>query len=123
MQCFEWWAFEVLAIFAGLLGTLQLAAHVAVINVCAVVFMIPLGIQFTASGLVGTSIGAGNPSQAKRYALTAVLFSFVCMGMISILLTTQSEHVARIFTKDPETIAIIVETLPMISLYIIVSGI
>lgn len=62
MQCFEWWAFEVLAIFAGLLGTLQLAAHVAVINVCAFVFMIPLGIQFTASGLVGTSIGANNPS-------------------------------------------------------------
>ena len=44
MQCFEWWAFEVLAIFAGILGTVQLAAHVAVINVCALVFMIPLGI-------------------------------------------------------------------------------
>ena len=58
----EWWAFEVLAIFAGLLGTLQLAAHVAVINVAAVIFMIPLGIQFTASGLVGSSIGYGNPA-------------------------------------------------------------
>lgn len=61
MQCFEWWVFEILAIFAGLLGTVQLAAHVAVINVCAFVFMIPLGIQFTASGLVGASIGANNP--------------------------------------------------------------
>lgn len=88
MQCFEWWAYEVLAILAGLLGTLQLAAHVAVINVCALVFMIPLGIQFTASGLVGASIGANNPSQAKRYAFSAILFSFICMALISILLTT-----------------------------------
>lgn len=44
MSCFEWWAFEVLAIFAGLLGTVQLAAHVATINVCALIFMIPLGV-------------------------------------------------------------------------------
>jgi Na+-driven multidrug efflux pump len=31
--------------------------------------------------------------------------------------------IARIFTTDPETVAEIVETLPMISLYILVSGI
>lgn len=57
MQCFEWWAFEVLAILAGWLGTVELAAHVAVINTCALIFMIPLGLQFTASGLVGSEIG------------------------------------------------------------------
>jgi MATE family multidrug resistance protein len=88
MQCFEWWVFEILAIFAGLLGTVQLAAHVAVINVCAFVFMIPLGIQFTASGLVGSSIGANNPSQAKKFALAAVLYSAFTMGIFSIILTT-----------------------------------
>ena len=88
MQCFEWWVFEILAIFAGLLGTVQLAAHVAVINVCAFVFMIPLGIQFTASGLVGASIGANNPLQAKKFAFTAVLYSAITMGVISIFLTT-----------------------------------
>jgi multidrug resistance protein, MATE family len=60
MQCFEWWAYEVLAIFAGILGTIQLAAHVAVINVCALIFMVPLGIQMTAAGVVGAAIGSNN---------------------------------------------------------------
>jgi MATE family multidrug resistance protein len=44
MQCFEWWAFEILAIFAGILGTVYLGAHVAVINICALTFMIALGL-------------------------------------------------------------------------------
>lgn len=43
MQCFEWWAFELIAIFAGLLGKEQLAAQVAVINVVTLIYMLPLG--------------------------------------------------------------------------------
>lgn len=31
MLCFEWWAFELLAIFTGLLGVNQLAAEVVII--------------------------------------------------------------------------------------------
>mmetsp|Transcript_107060 Transcript_107060/g.148110 ORF Transcript_107060/g.148110 Transcript_107060/m.148110 type:complete len:147 (-) Transcript_107060:60-500(-) len=54
LQCFEWWAFELLAIFAGYLGTNELAAEVAVINIIGLCYMIPLGIGFTASGLVGS---------------------------------------------------------------------
>ena len=44
MQCAEWWAFELLAIFAGMLGKHQLAAQVAVINIIGFLFMIPLGV-------------------------------------------------------------------------------
>ena len=44
MQCFEWWAFEMIAIFAGLIGVKELAAQVAVINVIGFVYMIPLGV-------------------------------------------------------------------------------
>ena len=64
MQCFEWWAFELIAIFAGLIGVKELAAQVAVINVIGFVYMIPLGVQYAASGMVGNAIGACNPKQA-----------------------------------------------------------
>mgnify|MGYP000904570346 CR=1 FL=1 len=33
MLCFEWWAFELLAIFTGLLGVDQLATEVVIINI------------------------------------------------------------------------------------------
>lgn len=60
MGCAEWWAFELLAIFAGILGTHQLAAQVAVINIIGFIYMIPLGIQFAAAALVGEQFGANN---------------------------------------------------------------
>jgi multidrug resistance protein, MATE family len=44
MQCAEWWAFEVLAIFAGMIGKHQLAAQVAIINIIGLLYMVPLGI-------------------------------------------------------------------------------
>lgn len=65
MQCAEWWAFEVLAIFAGILGPHHLAAQVSIINIIGMVYMIPLGIQFAASASVGGMVGAGNVKMAK----------------------------------------------------------
>ena len=53
MMCAEAWVFELLAIFAGMLGPHHLAAQVAVINIIMIVFMVPQGIQFVASANVG----------------------------------------------------------------------
>ena len=44
MQCAEWWAFELLAIFAGILGKHQLTAQVAIINIIGLIYMIPFGV-------------------------------------------------------------------------------
>jgi len=60
MLCFEWWAFEVIAIFAGMMSVTDLAAQVVIINIIGLVYMIPLGIQYSASLLVGNQIGKGN---------------------------------------------------------------
>ena len=57
MLCAEWWVFELLAIFAGMLGAHHLAAQVAVINIIGLIFMVPLGIQFVASANVGEMVG------------------------------------------------------------------
>lgn len=44
MQCFEWWAFEVIAVFAGVLGVTELSAQVVIVNIMGLVYMFPLGI-------------------------------------------------------------------------------
>jgi multidrug resistance protein, MATE family len=58
LVCFEWWAFELLAIFSGWLdesGT-QLAAQVALLQMFSMSYMVPMGISFSTSALVGSSI-------------------------------------------------------------------
>lgn len=53
LMCIEWWAFEFIVIFAGIIGVKELAAQVAIMNINGFVFMVPMGMQFAASGLVG----------------------------------------------------------------------
>lgn len=57
MLCFEWWAFELLAIFTGLIGVNELAAEVVIINMVTFIFMLPLGISYAASALTGNFLG------------------------------------------------------------------
>lgn len=76
----------------------------------------------TAAGVVGAAIGANNQPQAKRYAAVAIAYCIFISGIISILLFTCSETIARVFTRDPDTIAEIVYTLPAVAIYILFSG-
>jgi len=119
MQCFEWWAFELIAIFAGLIGVKELAAQVAIINVIGFVYMIPLGVQFAASGLVGNAIGAKNPMQAKKYAACCVILAVSLVSSIVIIFNISPEMVGSIFTKDQVVIDIVTETIPMLSIYLV----
>lgn len=57
MLCFEWWAFEILAVISGWIGVQALAAEVIIINIVSFIFMIPLGIACAASALTGINIG------------------------------------------------------------------
>jgi MATE family multidrug resistance protein len=45
LQCFEWWAYELLVIFAGYLGNASISGMVAVINIISLIYMIPMGVQ------------------------------------------------------------------------------
>ena len=88
MLCFEWWAFELLAIFSGYLGVVQLAAEVVVINMITFIFMMPLGVSYAASCLVGNYIGERRISLAKRFANYTILFDVILTIIILIILGT-----------------------------------
>ena len=57
MLCFEWWVFELLAIFSGLMSVEALAAEVIVVNIVTLVFMVPLGTAYAASAFTGYFLG------------------------------------------------------------------
>lgn len=44
LMCLEWWAFEFIIMFAGVLGVTELAAQVAIMNVNGLIFMFSLGV-------------------------------------------------------------------------------
>lgn len=100
MLCFEWWAFELLAIFSGLLSVEALAAEVVVINLVTFIFMIPLGISYSASALTGYFIGKNDLERAKKYGTLTLLFNQLITIVIVIILGTFNNGISRIFTTE-----------------------
>lgn len=122
LQCGEWWAYEFLAIAAGYLGTVELAAEIAIINLVGFVYMIPLGISFTASGLVGTKIGEGNIPQAKKNAIAIAMFDLTLILPVAIFVWSFQPFVASIFTDDEDIIATVQECIPVLGFYLILAS-
>jgi multidrug resistance protein, MATE family len=98
MLCFEWWAFELLAIFTGLLGVSELAAEVVIINLIAFIFMLPLGISYSASALTGNYLGEGKIDLAKKFAKMVVLFDAILTSIVVLVLGTCQDGVTTLFT-------------------------
>lgn len=118
MLCFEWWAFELLAIFTGLLGVDQLAAEVVIINMITFIFMLPLGISYTASALTGNFVGEKKIDMAKRFATLTIVLDIILTSIIILLLGLYQEGVSRIFTKEQNIIKVIQSTMGVLLLYI-----
>jgi MATE family multidrug resistance protein len=119
MQCAEWWAFEIIVVFAGLMGPHQQAAQVAVINIIGLLYMIPLGIQFAAAGLVGEQFGANNPEMVKKFAIMCTAFGLAVYTVVMILCIVFEDYVASFFTKDPEDIYYVKTVLQILPFYLI----
>ena len=118
MLCFEWWAFELLAIFTGILGVEPLAAAVVIINMITFIFMLPLGISYTASALVGNFVGEKKIDLAKRFAILTIVLDIVLTSLVVLLLGLYQDGVASLFTKETNIIKIIHQTIWVLLIYI-----
>ena len=104
MLCFEWWCFEILAIFAGLLGVKMLAAEVIIVNCISFLFMLPLGVSYSASALTGNYLGEGKIDLAKRFSLLCIVFNVIITTVICILIACFQTQVSMIFTNETDVI-------------------
>lgn len=118
MLCFEWWCFELLAIFSGLMSVEALAAEVIVVNVVTLIFMVPLGTGYAASAFTGFYLGQGKIDQAKKYSRLTILFDICITVVILILLWTFHDAISTLFTKDRETVIIVNDVIGVLLLYI-----
>lgn len=85
--------------------------------------MIPTGVAFAASGLVGNCIGMNQVARAKSYGQISILYSvFVTFIMLTIFRFFE-DSLARIFTEDAKIVQATKESLLSLFLYIFFSTI
>jgi MATE family multidrug resistance protein len=119
----EVWAFQAATIFAGRLGEASLAAHTITLKIASTSFMVPLGIGAAAATRVGNLIGAGRIEHARRSAWTAVALGGGVMAASGAAFIVLRHQLGRIFTEDPEVLALVAIALPVAAAFQVFDGI
>lgn len=118
----EWWAFEIVALAAGRLGTISLAAQSVIMTSDQVMNTIPFGVGVATSSRVGNLLGARNAKGAARAANTAAVLSMLLGALVLAILMGVRDNFARIFNDDESVVRLTAEVLPYVALFQIADG-
>lgn len=110
---FEVAAFASLNIIAGWIGGLAVAAWAIVLNVAAIVFMVPLGLSTGAAVRVGQAYGARDPAGVVRAGLIAFAVTGVFGVAISFAVWPNAALIASAYTGNPLTLAMAIPALAL----------
>ena len=118
----EWWAFEIVALAAGRLGTIPLAAQSVIMTADQVLNTIPFGVGVAASARVGNLLGARNARCAARATNAAAWLSIVLGSVVLVVLMITRNDFAKLFNNDSRVVGLTAQVLPFVALFQIADG-
>jgi MATE family multidrug resistance protein len=107
---------------AGKLEPIALAAHQIALNLAALTFMVPLGVQSAGAVLVGQQIGRRDPRGAIRAGWLALLVVSLFMLIVAVIFLTLPSTLIGQFTDNQRVIAIGVTLLYVASVFQLFDG-
>lgn len=115
-------AFSAMAVFAGRIDATAVAVWAVVINVAALIFMVPLGLSVATSVLVGRAYGARDhkgmmQSAGQGFAVTTFVLLLVSVG---VWLFPQA--IAHAYSRDAVVITGIASAMALSSLFFVADG-
>ncbi|XP_062188808.1 protein DETOXIFICATION 18-like [Phragmites australis] len=116
MVCFEYWSFEILVLFAGLMPQSQLSTSIIAMceNTEAISFMITYGFAAVISTRVSNELGAGNIHKAKK-ALTVSLALSLLLGVTFLVLLGLGHDLwARLFSNSETVVSAFASMTPLL---------
>ena len=72
--CAEWWMYEVLAIFAGMLGVIYLATLIIILNTHNIVYVISYGLSQAVCSQIGRTLAEFGKSAAQMLLKLIAIF-------------------------------------------------
>ncbi|MDR3498270.1 MAG: MATE family efflux transporter [Parvibaculum sp.] len=94
---FEAMFFNAGALMMGYFGTASVAAHQVALNVCALFFMVPLGIATAASVRVGLAAGARDMPRVRRAGTAALALSVTLMTLAGIVMAIFPKEIVGLY--------------------------
>lgn len=104
----EYFAYEIMTLFASYLGTIQLAAQSAVSSIASLAYMVPFAISIATSTRIANFIGGSNVHGAKIATYMGLYLGLTLALCNCVLLFTFKSHIAKLFSEDQQVIDLIV---------------
>lgn len=98
------------AMISGL-GTIPLAAHYLTNQTEGILYLPAYGFAYTATALVGQSLGAGRRDLADRFAFSICLIGSAVIVLACIPVAIWSGPIVSLFSSDPDVVALGTKTL------------
>jgi len=118
----EIFAFSVIALLMGGMGTLQMAAHQVAINLASLTFMVPLGVSQATAVRVGNAIGAGNGGGARRAASSGLVLGAGFMMLTAALFIGMPVWLARAYTSVDGVVLLAASLIPIAGFFQVFDG-
>lgn len=98
----EIWAFGCATLMAASLGDTAASAHVTVLNLAAMAFMVPMGVSSAACTRVGNLLGSGQPARARAASWVAFGMGAGAMGLSALVLVGTGDAIPALFFGDTD---------------------
>ncbi|EPX71675.1 MatE family transporter [Schizosaccharomyces octosporus yFS286] len=113
----EWWAFEIVALMAGKLGAVPLAAQSIIMTTDQLLNTIPFGLGIITSNRIAYYLGAGLPNSASSVAEVAAVVGATLGTVIMIIMIALRQVFGKLFTEDPDVINLVAIVLPLVAIF------
>ncbi|KAF9623474.1 hypothetical protein IFM89_003058 [Coptis chinensis] len=124
MICLEWWSFELLILFSGMLPNPQL--ETSVLSVClttiSFLYSIPIGLGAAASTRVSNELGAGNAQDARISVCVVMLIAATVMVFVSATLFASRNILGYAYSNEKEVIDYVTTLVPLVCLSVIMDS-
>jgi MATE family multidrug resistance protein len=115
-------AFAAMSIYAGWLGAKAVAAWAIVLNLAAVIFMVPLGLAVATAVFVGRAHGAGDAAGVRRAARLGFAATVLVTLLICAIVGFGNTRIAAFYTHDPAVQGIAAGALLLSCLFFVADG-
>lgn len=116
MICMEWWAFEIMSLCAGWIGTLQLDEFIVCLNIISIGYTVPLGIGIAASTIVGNLLGANTPGDARSASICSVIIGGSIATINAVVMMIMRYRLGSVFSNDSSVISGVSILIPYFAL-------
>jgi MATE family multidrug resistance protein len=116
---FEVAAFASLNVIAGWIGALAVAAWTIVLNVAAIIFMVPLGLATGAAVVVGQYYGARDGRGVNRAGCVAFGVTAAFGVVVSVIVWAFADPIAHGYTRDAQALAMAIPALALCCLFLV----